>query len=328
MKDIFEYQDNFGKYQKVKSYLLYGDISSCPDPKMSVVMPVYGNPPFFMGSFLSVMNQVIDLNYEIVVVDNTPYDGSKSDILKYLEDNRPHNVFYYRNEENIGMTGNWNRGISLCRAPIYTFCHDDDMLYPDCLSTLWALHIRYPNKLIIPVCKIINESFRYPFDVKRKRIKGKDCISFDNIDIFMGNPTNGVGCLFYKDHIKKLGGYNEEYYPSMDNALHIKYIFEYGAIKYRQQLYCYRITDKNASNSVYKDFISNGLFYCQCMIPKLGLPNFFAKKLIHAYYVNITSTMEKVWAKKTETSVIPSLSDKLIGALMFIRTEMKTVRLF
>lgn len=324
MRDIFEYRDNFTKYNLVKSVLQYGDTASCPKPKISVIMPVYGNPKFFVHSFNSVIHQDADFSYEVIVVDNTPLNDTKTDVLKIIENANIPYVFYYRNKENIGMTGNWNRGIELARAELITFCHDDDMLYPQCLSTLLKLHNKYPNKWIIPACRVIDESISYPLDnTAFFNFRGKECLTFDKIDIFMGNPTNGVGCLFYKKHMLEFGGYNEDYYPSQDNALHIKYVFQKGAVQYRNKLYCYRITKTNESNTVYKKFITNGLFYCKCMTPFMGYPSFVTKLLMHTYRVNITSTMELVWARKGSPSLKPTMMDVIINKCLEYRKTLK-----
>lgn len=323
MRDIFEYNNSFSKYDAVKSVLQYGSIERCPNPVISVIMPVYGNPKLFRYSYLSVINQRTDYQYEVVIVDNTPLDNNKSEILKLLETEQPDNVFYYRNEENIGMIGNWNRGITLCRASIFTFCHDDDMLFPDCLPTLLQIKDRYPGKFIIPSCKMIDERVGYPLDDDRLTKESAKCTDFGKIDIFMGNPTNGVGCLFYKEHILALGGYDEEYYPSHDNALYIKYVCDYGSIRYKRQLYCYRITNGNESNNVYKKFISNGVFYSQCMYPYVKLPRFVLKAMTHAYEANITETMERVWGENTNYKSKRTLADKMVNLFLDIRRKLK-----
>ena len=179
MKDIFEYVDNFGKYRHVKSILQYGDKELCQNPKISVIMPVYGNPKFFVSSFNSVIHQDANFCYEVIVVDNTPHDAESTVLGLIKSYNQPY-VFYYRNEENIGMSGNWNRGIELARSDLITYCHDDDMLCPNCLSKLWELHNDYPNRFIIPNHKRINEFVYFPLaDNVPSRIRGRECISFD-----------------------------------------------------------------------------------------------------------------------------------------------------
>lgn len=322
MRDIFEYKNSFSKYDDVKSLMQYGSTERCPDPVISVIMPMYRRPEFFIHSYLSVKNQKVDFDYEIIIIDDTPIDGEKSEALKYLEREKPDNVFYFRNEFNLGQAGNWNRGITLCRASLFTFCHDDDMLYPDCLSTLYSLHKIYPNRFIIPEFKMVDERAVYPFSDDRK-VAPQLCMKYSKLDIFMDNPANGVGCLFYKDQMMSIGGYNNEYYPSHDNAIHILLVFKYGAIKYNRQLFCYRISNVNISNSVYKSNITNGVFYTQCMYPYIYLPRFVLKAMTHAYEANITETMERVWGRKNDYCSRRILSDRLVNLAFRLRAKIR-----
>lgn len=329
MNNIFVHKNNFDKYSNTKSVLLFGDVLACPNPLMTVIMPVYGNPKFFVHSFNSVINQKVDFEYEVIVVDNTPLDNNKSEVQKLIESTNLPNIIYYRNEENIGMTGNWNRGIELARADLITFCHDDDMLYPDCLSKLWDLHLKYPYKFIIPCQRNIDETVIYPLeDLPSKKLKGKECVPFKKLDIFMGNPTNGVGSLFYKKHMLELGGYNEEYYPSQDNALHVLYVFKYGAVYYRRSLYCYRITSNNTSNKVYQGFINNSLFYGRCMAPLMRIPHFLQTMLLHALEVKQTNIMERVWGGRQNNAMGPTLCDNLVYIFLSFRNRLKNIGLY
>lgn len=329
MRNIFDFYNEVDKYSHVKSLLLYGDKSLIPSPQMSVIMPVYGNPKFFTDAYFSVCNQRTKISYEIIIVDNTPFDGEKSQIQIFLEKQKPINVLYYRNQENIGMTGNWNRGVSLCRSEVFTFCHDDDMLLPDCLSILWECHLKYPDKFIIPIQRVIDENVHYPLaDETKGHITFKKCIIFSKIDIFMGNPTNGVGCLFYKKQVLEIGGYHEEYYPSADNAMHICNIFRYGAMHFPEELYCYRISSSNTSNKVYKAFISNGIFYTQCMISEMNLPTIIGKILSNAYKNHITYSMTKKWDPDVKKLKKVPLFDQFVYKIFKLKRKIQVLSVF
>jgi len=326
MTDIFLYQDNFKRYQDVESVLQYGDFSACPNPVFSVIMPVYGNPKYFIYSLNSVINQDADFLYEVIIVDNTPLNSQKSQVLRKIEELNLKNIFYYRNKENIGMTGNWNRGIQLSRSELITFCHDDDMLYPNCLSTLWDMHNKYKNKFIIPLNVIVNEKATKPMEIiSGHNLKGKEVVKLGKIDIFMGNPANGVGCLFYKKHLLEIGGYNDEYYPSADNALHIKYFFDYGAILCKKVLYCYRVTSDNTSNKVYKLFILNGLSYCRFILKRLGIPNIVGKIFIHAYFTKNKELAKNLWEKNNKIQIKQTKWDKILFRLLRYRNLLKNI---
>ena len=62
---------------------------------------------YFNKELVSVLDYLSDY---IVVYDEQAELNAK---LELIEESHLPNVFYYRNEQNIGMVGNWNRGIEL-----------------------------------------------------------------------------------------------------------------------------------------------------------------------------------------------------------------------
>ena len=148
MRDILEIKDNFSIYKGIKSSLLWGNPSYCKKPKVSIIMPVFNHPDYFRKSLSSAINQDYTDDYEIIVVDNNDQTDGPTSNQVIVEEFRNPKVLYYKNEKNIGMFGNWNRGIELARAPFVTYCHDDDMLLPSALSRLMELQKKTGDKAI------------------------------------------------------------------------------------------------------------------------------------------------------------------------------------
>lgn len=87
-------------------------------------------------ALLSAINQnSVNFDYEIIVVDNEPYKNGGTETSNLMEKYKDiPNFIYYRNEENLGMFGNWNRCIELARGEWVTLLHDDDLLIPNYLK--------------------------------------------------------------------------------------------------------------------------------------------------------------------------------------------------
>jgi glycosyltransferase involved in cell wall biosynthesis len=312
MTPLFDYINNFSKYEDVKSILQYGDISSCVSPCISIIMPIFQSPQYFKDALLSVVNQDCDILYEIIVVDNTPFDGEKSETLLFIEELSLSNLYYYRNEKNIGMFGNFNRGIELARAELITFCHDDDMLLPNCLSTLLEIHKRYPNKPIFSAHIDIDEDTHFP-------LKRYDCDSiyfkkkyeYGKWDIILENPSNGVGSLFLKSQVMCLGGYNEEYYPATDYALNIKNIFECGSVFYRLPLFCYRIAN-NTSYKIYPQYFVIMPKLWKCVLFKLHIPSCLSKKIVMTLLKGLRIAHETRWNQQEQCQLKMSFVERVL----------------
>ena len=48
MRDILEIKDNFSLYKGIKSNLLWGNLNYCKSPKVSIIMPVFNHPDYFV----------------------------------------------------------------------------------------------------------------------------------------------------------------------------------------------------------------------------------------------------------------------------------------
>ncbi len=79
-------------------------------------------------AFLSAVNQECrDIDYEIVVVINSPDE----ELPEYIAEYSDRNIKVYQNGENIGMCGNINRCMLLATADYVAYLHDDDLLLPN-----------------------------------------------------------------------------------------------------------------------------------------------------------------------------------------------------
>lgn len=330
MDNIFNKTNCFKINEKVKSILLFGKYEDVPNPVISIIMPVYKRPDTFKKSLDSALKQDFDQPYEIVVVDN--YDGEgESPNLKVVINSGDTKIMYYHNEKNLGMLGNWNRGIEMSRAEFITFCHDDDILLPSCLSRLMGLQKKVGRKCILSVMNEIDDNdniisrYDYPHN-KWWFIKERDYINYTLYDQFLGSQGFGVGCLFNRKCMLELGGYNNQFYPSADYALHSAYTYYYGCILNKIPTFNYRIA-VNESLNQYKKFIEVDKFFRQCMAPKINLPNYILKLIIEAKY-NISKIQLAIKWGGEKNNIIKEIkiTDKIIWKFATLWLDIKSYK--
>ncbi len=332
MRDIFEYTDNFGTYFNVKSELKVGSLDKCPAPVISVIMPVFKRPAYFKIALDSVLNQDFEGQYEIVVVDNNSEEGNINQNQQIVEEANSDKIFYYRNEKNIGMLGNWNRGIELSRAKYVTYCHDDDMFLPNTLSTLYEIQGGKGNKAVFGTFNKIDAIGNYistapVLHTKFKILKPLISYNYSKFDVFMGSPGFGCGCLFKRDKLIEIGGYSEEFYPSADYALNAVYTVKYGSRYTLIPTFNYRIAE-NESLSVYERFVDVDKHFRDCMKKFLPYPDFILDRIIKANYriskigfaINWGKRDKSLWAQR-------KFSDKLILSSLRILRQIKRYRI-
>lgn len=131
-------EDCFAKYKDVKSKLMYGKL---PEEKtdVSIMIPTYRRADLLKEAIESALNQKTKYRYTISVIDNDADGDEATDKLMKEYCEKHTNILYYRNEQNIGMFGNWNRCIELSRTEWLCMLHDDDMLMENYLETLYPI---------------------------------------------------------------------------------------------------------------------------------------------------------------------------------------------
>lgn len=332
MRDIFEYKDNFGKYSEVKSELKFGDLEMCPNPIISVVMPVYKRPHYFRQALKSVLNQDFTGEYEIVVVDNNTEEGEVNENQRIVEDAKSDNILYYRNEKNIGMCGNWNRGIELSRGKYVTYCHDDDQLLSSALSTLFHANGGKSDRAVFASFNKIDQNGELLSNVNVSRrklgiLKPRDKYKYSKFDVFLHSPGFGCGCLFSKDKLIEMGGYSEEFFPASDYALNAVYIVRNGAIFSQLPTFNYRIAE-NESLTVYDKFAEVDRHFRNGIKKFIPLPNAVLDRIILANYRISKINFAISWGKKDiSLRKNQKTSDKIIMKFMDFISRFKRYKL-
>lgn len=243
MRDIYSYKDNFEKYSDVKTNLIKkGDVTN---PLISIFIPTYKRNETLEETLQSALNQRTNVPYEVIVVSNDPEatTNKTKDIIEKFCSNK---IYYYVNTANIGLCGNWNRGIELARSDYISMIHDDDILSPYFIeSVLKAItDCKKPGVIGVDYYNFNSANkpcFVYPDKVKYRQIS--------KLGFFFGRYINIAGMTVRKDLIKSLGGYADEYYPNEDTIFIYQALLQENVINICNPLAGYR-QEMNASLSV------------------------------------------------------------------------------
>lgn len=306
MHNLFSRYDSFSETADVRSLLKWGNPDAHPYPEVSIIIPAYKRPDLFRQALQSAIEQDFSGDYEIIVVDNNVESVSPNQaVVEHCGSDR---VLYYRNEKNIGMSGNWNRGIELSRASFVTFCHDDDLLAPGSLSRLMQLQKNTGEKAILTPYTFIDKEGKplYSMTSLPSRLFGllkhRDHYTYSSLGQWLANVSCGGGCLYFRQHMLALGGYDQSFYPIADYALNVKYAQTYGAIVNEIPTYYYR-TAENESMNVWKDMCEKSDQMIR-MIPRHRLiPRFIAKMFAEARRECNLYDFANMWSG--ETSACP-----------------------
>lgn len=110
-------------------------------PKISVCIPTFNGAGYIGGAIDSVLQQECQ-DFEIVIVDNCSTDQTAAIVNKLSS--RSEKIYFFRNEENIGLAGNLNKCLEYARGEYVKYLCVDDLLLPGCLEQMAAALDAHP----------------------------------------------------------------------------------------------------------------------------------------------------------------------------------------
>lgn len=250
---VGDYIDNFASIRGYESKLCYGDTNAIAEPLMTVVIPTYRRDRLLKEAIQSVLSQQeVSFSWDIVVMDNTPYDETGSTpALKIAREFNDGRLLYYHNEHNLGPFGNWNRGVELARGKWVVFLHDDDMLCSNALKTIGKLVKHYSaGKKPLGYIQASRPRFTGSFnegELKRKS-KRYDLFLSNTSALIYGHTQVGAptcGSTFLREAYMAVGGGNSQYGSSGDTVIGYKICEEYAVIQPGEVLGGYRWEDND-----------------------------------------------------------------------------------
>jgi polysaccharide pyruvyl transferase CsaB len=110
------------------------------NPLVSVILPVFNGEPFLASSIESVLNQRYR-NLELIIVDDGSSDSTPDTLQRYAADSR---VRVLR-QPNQRLPAALNAGFGAARGELWTWTSADNLMAPECVSTLVDFLRRRPD---------------------------------------------------------------------------------------------------------------------------------------------------------------------------------------
>ena len=111
------------------------------DARLTFAIPFYGSPALLQRAIASICAQTTGDWRAVVVDDCSPGTGAR-EVVESFRDTR---MGYFRNDQNLGLAGNWNRCIELSTTRLVTLLHSDDELFPHYAETMLDAHANWPS---------------------------------------------------------------------------------------------------------------------------------------------------------------------------------------
>ncbi|MFW0789390.1 glycosyltransferase family 2 protein [Gordonia sp. CPCC 205333] len=202
---------------------------------VDVMMPFYGDVAHFKQAVTSVVGQS-DADWRLVVVDDCYPDPEPARWLKTLDDSR---ITYLRNDNNLGVNGNFRRCVDLVASDYFVVMGCDDVMAPDYLATVKSLASANPGAAVIqPGVDVIDDA-GMPVRPLGDRIKSRLAPSRATVlsgevlacSLFHGNWTYFPSLLWRTSAVRAVG-FRTGFDVVLDLALLIDLTIDGGSLVY------------------------------------------------------------------------------------------------
>jgi len=196
---------------------------------ISIVLPVYNGARFLRESIDSVLNQTYT-NWELLILDDCSTDETPSIAQEYAE--KDSRIFYYRNERNLRLPGNLNRGFSLAKGDYLTWTSDDNRYRPTALEKMLQTLTDNPGSdLVYASYQVIGEAGN-PIQVLEADPRGKEHI--------LGSNVVGACFLYTRKVYEEIGEYDVDLLLVEDFDYWQRVLMKFDGLAIAEILYDYR----------------------------------------------------------------------------------------
>lgn len=214
---------------------------------ISIVLPVYNGEKYLRESIDSVIAQTYQ-TWELLILDDCSTDSS-AEIAKEYE-SKDSRIHYYRNENNLRLPRNLNKGFSLAKGDYLTWTSDDNRYKPQALEKMHEALVSGNAHFVFASCRIIDgygKEIEYIMvnEHSKKRIVGS-------------NPV-GACFMYTRKAYETVGDYDPEFTLVEDFDYWQRLYTKFGAVTLEEILYEYRWHDGALTSTMRKDAFNKAL---------------------------------------------------------------------
>jgi glycosyltransferase involved in cell wall biosynthesis len=272
--NYFENKNFYKRYSHVESNLIKP--SKFKDaPEYSIVIPTFGRADLLKEAIGSCIGQTYGGDFEILIVDNDPARENETEkLILNMENDK---IAYYKNTENIGCLGNFNRCIELGRSEYLIMLHTDDLLDAEFLDTVIPLIEANPSMdMLVPGKRIFrNGAISHQKGLgflSRLLGTGKRAVKLRPRDFGYYNIVGGpLGIVLKKSKCLDIGGFNEDLFPMSDYAFWIRMVKDHNVYYLPMELGTYRFFNNISSEKgMQQNYIENEFYVISDLIKEMS----------------------------------------------------------
>lgn len=226
---------------------------------ISVMIPVYNRESLIQSTLDCILAQSY-CDFDITVVDDASIDNTVRVVENYGADER---IRLIRNEENLGLTRNWNRCLELAKGPLVQIMQSDDLMDMDYLERANRIFEENPDVGFLSAnCRYIDGRGKvigtYPDKPDCMYRAGDEAVT---AILTIGFP-HVSSIIMQKSVLEKIGKFNEGIWHGPDVEFDARMASRFSYYIIGKVCTSFRRHGTNRGNLEYmrKDFLSNHIW--------------------------------------------------------------------
>lgn len=217
-------------------------------PLVSVCIPAYNAAKYIEETLKSITSQTWD-DLEIIIGDNASTDNTKEVVEKY-QNSYDNKIQYYRNETNLGYSGNCNKLIGKAKGKYICIFHSDDIYEKNLIERQVNL---LEGECTVDAVFCLAKKFTDKVTSGKTNNKTTSIVInlFDYLDSLVNKNKSLLVCpssMVRKSVYNKLGGYNTEINYIEDVDMWIRILMQSNIAIINEKLINYRISSNQGSS--------------------------------------------------------------------------------
>ena len=223
------------------------------NPLVSVAIPVYNNEDTIKATVDSVLCQTYR-PIELVITDDASTDGS-SKIISNIEKQDGITIKAVTNDKNLGMSGNWNKALSLCTGKYIKLLCADDLIDKDLIRREAEILESHPEVLSVESdTAFVNSEGKVKGSYKRykkdKRVSGREVVRYSLFHRdYLGAPLANT---FRADTRTRAEGFNKDFKYILDYEFFMRLAIEGDVYIIHEPLNFFRLRTGSNTSKIFK----------------------------------------------------------------------------
>jgi len=206
--------------------------------KVSICVPNYNYGEYIGECIRSILNQTYK-DFELIIVDDASTDNS-IEIIESFSDSR---IRVYENDENLGITKNWNQCLKYATGDYIAIFHSDDIYHSEIIEQEVKVLSHFKNIHLVSTKATTNiQRLKDKNEYKYILYTPFEFMKF----LFGGHTLVCPSVMVRQECYEDIGRYNEDLIFLEDQEFYLRAALKYGLAKIDNVLMFYRQQEKKS----------------------------------------------------------------------------------